>query len=102
MKLALTLSIQLTAFFATAAVCVWLMTRPTPAAKRVFGIARLLPGPHETRGLFSRNIQDRLLRVAHFVGGWLGIATGEKLRRRFLAAGLRNQSSMDVYLAARL
>ena len=102
MKLALTLSIQLTAFFGTALVCVWFMTRPTSAAKRVLGVTRLLPGPQETRGVISHGLQDRLLRGIHFVGSRLGIATGEKLRKRFLAAGLRNPSSMDGYLAARL
>jgi tight adherence protein C len=102
MKFALTLSIQLTAFFGVAAVCVWFMTRPTSAAKRVFGVTRLLPGPDETRGVVSRGLQNQLLRVAHLIGGRLGIASGEKLRQRFLAAGLRSQSSMDAYLAARL
>ena len=47
-------------------------------------------------------MQGQLLRGVHFVGARLGITTGEKLRKRFLAAGLRNQSSIDVYVAARL
>ena len=99
---ALTLSIQLTVFFGTALVCVWFMTRPTPAARRVFGVARLLPLPAETRGVVSRRFQNQLLRAAHFLGARLGLASGDKLRKRFLAAGLRDQSSMDVYVAARL
>ena len=102
MKFALTLSIQLTGFFATALLCVWFMTRPTSAAKRVFGITRLLPAPGETRGVVSGSVQDRLLRVARLLGSRIGIAGGEKLRKRFLAAGLRNQSSMDTYVAGRL
>ena len=102
MKFALLLSLQLTAFFATALALVWFMTRPTSAAKRVFGMARLLPASAETRGPGTRMVQDRLLRAAHFLGARLGIAGGEKLRKRFLAAGLRNQSSLDAYVAARL
>jgi tight adherence protein C len=102
MKFALTFSIQLTAFFATALVFVWAMTRPTSAAKRVFGIARLLPASGETRGRSSRSVLDQLLRGCRFLGARLGIARGEKLQKRFLAAGLRNQSSMDSYIAARL
>jgi tight adherence protein C len=40
--------------------------------------------------------------MVHLLGSRLGITGGEKLRKRFLAAGLRNPSSMDGYLAARL
>ncbi len=102
MKFALTLCIQLTTFFATAVICVWFMTRPTSAAKRVFGIARLLPVPGETKGLVSLKVRERLLQALRVLPGRLGIATNDKLRKRFLAAGLRSPSSMDTYLAARL
>jgi tight adherence protein C len=102
MKFAQILSLQVTAFFATALVFVWFMTRPTSAAKRILGMARLRPASAETRRSGSGRVQGPLLRGAHFLGAWLGIAKGEKLRKRFLAAGLRNQSSIDAYVAARL
>src|ERR1035441_8317982 len=79
------LALQLTAFFATALVLVWFMTRPTSAAKRVLGMARLPPASAETRRAGPRKVPSQLLRAAHF-----------------LAAGLRNPSSIDVYVAARL
>ena len=96
------LGLQLTAFFATALVFVWFMTRPTSAAKRVLGMARLLPASAETRRAGPRKVPGQLLRAVHFLGARLGIAGGEKLRKRFLAAGLRNPSSLDVYVAVRL
>jgi tight adherence protein C len=96
------LGLQLTAFFATALVFVWFMTRPTSAAKRVLGMARLLPASAETRRAGPRRVPGQLLRAVHFLGARLGIAGGEKLRKRFLAAGLRNPSSLDVYVAVRL
>ena len=102
MKFAQILSLQLTAFSATALVLVWFMTRPTSAAKRVLGMARLLPTSAESRRAVPGRIQGPLLRGVQFLGAWLGIARGEKLRKRFLAAGLRNQSSLDAYVAARL
>src|ERR1039458_10629109 len=102
MKFAQILSLQVTAFFATALVFVWFMTRPTSAAKRILGMARVRPASAETRRSGSGRVQGPLLRGAHFLGAWLGIARGEKLRKRFLAAGLRNQSSIDAYVAARL
>src|ERR1035441_10452653 len=98
MKLAQIISLQLTAFSATALLFVWFMTRPTSAAKRILGVARLRPASAETRRAGPGRVQGPLLRGAHFLGAWLGIARGEKLRKRFLAAGLRNQSSIDAYV----
>ena len=102
MKYAFMLSIQLTVFFATALGCIWFMTRPTPAAKRIFGVTRLLPPPGETTKGVSRSVQDRLFQLVHLVRARLGITTNDKLQKRFLAAGMRNQNSMNAYFAARL
>jgi len=102
MNYALTLSILLTAFCATALVCIWFMTRPTPVARRVMGIARLLPSPGETRPAAARSVQEQLFHLIHLVRARLGITTDEKLRKRFLAAGLRSQTGMNTYFAARL
>ncbi len=102
MNYALTLSILLTAFCATALVCIWFMTRPTPVARRVMGIARLLPPPGETRPAAARSAQEQLFHLVHLVRARLGITTDEKLRKRFLAAGLRSQTGMNTYFAARL
>ncbi len=101
MTLVQILSLQLTAFLAIAVISVWFMTRPTPAAKRVLGMARLLP-PENRRPSRRSRVQGQLLRGIHFLGVRLGMATGEKLQKRFLAAGLRNQSSIDAYIATRL
>ena len=101
MNYALLLSIQLTTFSATALLCVWLMTRQTPAAKRVLGVVRLLP-PDETRLRASRGLQDHLFRFIGVLRDRLGISTNDKLRKRFLAGGLRNPNSANAYFAARL
>jgi tight adherence protein C len=102
MNVAQILSLQLTAFFATALALVWFMTRPTSTAKRVLGMARPLPAAAKGRSAGSGKVQGQLLRAAHFLGAHLGIASGEKLRKRFLAAGLRHENSIDTYVAARL
>src|ERR1039458_1347579 len=81
MKFAQILSLQLTAFSATALVFVWFMTRPTSAAKRILGMARLRPASAETRRAGSGRVQGPLLRRTHFLGAWLGLARGEKLRK---------------------
>ncbi len=100
MNYALLLSIHLTAFFATALLCVWLMTRQTPASKRVLGVVRLLPT--DDAGLsVPRGFQDRLFRSVGLLRDRLGISTNDKLRKRFQAAGLRSPNSVNAYFAAR-
>ena len=96
------LSIQLTVFFATALLSVWFMTRTTSAAKRVFGVTRLVsasrhgPAPdfEELAGDHASGSCTRL--------GAAGHDRSDKLQKRFLAAGLRTQNSIDAYFAARL
>jgi len=102
MNYAFLLSIHVTAFFATAVLCVWLMSRPTPAAKRVLGVVRLLPSPDEFRQQDSRGFHDRLFHFIELLRDRFGLTTNEKLRKRFLSAGLRTPNSMNAYFAARL
>ena len=102
MRYTFVVSIQLTAFFATALACIWFMTRPTRAAKRVFGITRLSLPPGEARKGVSRSVQDRLFHLVHRVRARLGITTTDKLQKRFLAAGMRNRNTMNAYSAGRL
>lgn len=102
MRYAFTLSLQLTAFCATALICVWFITRPTPTAKRVFGVTRLLLPIEAPGGVVSRTVHNRIFPLLRLLRARLGIATGEKQRKRFLAAGLREPSSIDVYVACRV
>jgi tight adherence protein C len=102
MNYALTFSIELTAFLAIALVCVWFMTRPTAAAKRVFGVTRVLPPPGETAKAASGSAPKRLFQLVNLVRARFGITTNDKLRKRFLAAGWRNETTVTVYFVARL
>ncbi len=79
------------------------MTRPTSAAKRVFGVTRLLPAPDETRGLVSRGRAESTAArwSTWWAAGWES-RPGKSCVSVFWLPGLRNQSSMDAYLAARL
>ena len=101
MNFALLLGIHLTAFFATALLCVWLMTRQTPSARRVMGVTRLLPSD-ESGPRVSRGFQDRLFRFIGVLRERFGVNTNDKLRTRFQAAGLRNPNSVNAYFSARL
>jgi len=97
----LLLSIHLTAFFAAALLCVWLMTRQTPSRKRIVSVARLVP-PVETDLPLSRGTHDRLFRFVGSLRDRLGITPNAKLQKRFHAAGLRNPNRVNAYFAIRL
>jgi tight adherence protein C len=98
---ALQLSNYLTAFFAAALLCVGLMTRQTASARRVMGVARLLPS-REPAPRLSRGFQDYVFRLIGLLRDRLGLTTNDKLRKRFQAAGLRNPNTANAYFAARL
>ncbi len=96
------LSVQLSVFFATAALSVWFMTRTTPVAKRLYGITRLVAASVDRRSKTSRSAQEATFRLLHGVLGRLGMTVSDKLLARFRAAGLRTQNSVDGYFAVRV
>ena len=101
MSYALLLSIHITAFFAAALLCVWLMTQRAPDSRKVLGFARLLP-PDEARAPISSGLRDQLLNFVGSLRERLGIAPNEKLQRRFQTAGLRNPNTANAYFGVRL
>ena len=96
------LSIQLSVFFATALLSVWFMTRTTPAAKRLYGVTRLVPDSARRPAQGSRKIQETAFRILHGAIAKMGMTMGDKLQMRFRSAGLRTQDSVDAYFAVRL
>jgi tight adherence protein C len=101
------LSVQLSVFFATALLAVWGMTRTAPAAKRLYGVTRLVPvsparQAESSRGVQAPTFRDATFRRLHRLFGLIGMTVNEKLRMRFQAAGLRTQNGIDSYFAARL
>ena len=95
------LSVQLSVFCATALLSVWFMTRTTPAAKRLYGVTRLVSASLHGSVPTSRSLRETSFRVLHGVLGRLGMTVSEKLKMRFRGAGLRTQNSIDGYFAAR-
>ena len=95
------LGIQLTVFFATTLVLVWFMTRPSPAAKRVAEVTQIFALDRAVEHGTSEGLRTRLLKMIHLLRSRLGFTDNDKIRARFLAAGLREQKSMDLYFALR-
>jgi tight adherence protein C len=102
MKPAFLLSVQLSVFCAITLLAVWLITRTTPAAKRLYGVTRLVPLSENRPAQTSRKLQDAALGMLHGLFGRLGMTVNNKSRVRFQAAGLRTQNSIDSYFAVRL
>jgi len=102
MKPVYLLSVQLSAFFATALLLVRLMTRTKPAAKRLAGITRVDPQMRHRQAQDPRSFQAAAFRILHGVLGRIGLRVNDKLRSRFRAAGLRTQTGADTYFAVRL
>lgn len=96
------LSCQLSVFFGTALLSMWFMTRTTPVAKRVYGVARLFPASQSHPSGTLGKIQVAVFRVLHYCLGRFSIKLNDKLRARFHAAGWRTQNSIDLYFGIRL
>ena len=104
MHVALLLSIQLTVFSGTALMLVFLMTRPTTAARRMFGVIQYFPLPKENAAKDSkgsRTFKTLIFQALHFLRTRAGLTANEKLKQRFNTAGLREQHYIDVYFAFR-
>jgi tight adherence protein C len=96
------LSVQLSVFCATALFSVWFMTRTTPAARRLYGVTRLVPDSAHSPSRNARSAQEATFRFLHGVFGRMGMTVSGKLQARFRASGLRSQNGIDVYFAVRL
>ncbi|MGB8886006.1 MAG: type II secretion system F family protein [Candidatus Korobacteraceae bacterium] len=95
----LQISIVVTAFFANALVIILFMLRPSRQAKRVFDLTRdRVTYIEEPKKSAMQNLSSifRLLRTK------LGLRDNQKLRERFVAAGLRSPSDADFYFGIRL
>lgn len=96
------LSVQLSVFLAVSLLSVWYMTRTPPAAKRLYGITRLLPTKLHPSSTPRRSAWEACLRFLHRALGRMGMTVNDKLQMRFRAAGMRTQVSIDGYFAIRL
>jgi len=94
--------IMATLFCGLALIPVLLVTRTADQGKRLMEVTRaplrLREASEETRGAAQRIV----LGAVHFVRLRLGLAQDEKLRQKFLAAGLRDATAADVYFGIRL
>jgi tight adherence protein C len=99
---ALMISLLLTIFCALALIPVFLVMRSGGEGKRLMEVTRA-PLRLETEPADSSSAVMRVvLGVVRFVRTRLGLEQDEKLRQKFLAAGLRSNSDVDTYYGIRL
>jgi tight adherence protein C len=78
----------------------WVL-RPSKQSRRILDIVQSNRPQRET--VSQREVtKDRLFSVARTLRARMGLTEDEKLRQRFIAAGLRGSSKMEVYFAARM
>ena len=78
----------------------WVL-RPSKQSRRILDIVHSNRPQRET--VSQREVtKDRLFSVARTLRARLGLTEDEKLRQRFIAAGIRGSSKMEVYFATRM
>ena len=102
MKPIFLLSAHLSVFFGTVLLSMWFMTRTTPAARRLYGVARIIPASTDELSGTSGSLKATIFRILHQCFGRFSTKINQKLQLRFQAAGLRTQNDIDLYFAIRL
>lgn len=93
--------VWLTGFFAIAVIMVLVWTRASDQSTRLMEVTRAPLKMTQEQPKGSR-IVGTLLSLVRAVRTRLGFSQDEKLRQRLAAAGLRDQSAMDLYFGLRL
>jgi tight adherence protein C len=100
MNFILYIAVTVTVFLVVALLMAPTMLRPSPAAQRILNMAQ--SARMDTRRVGNKeHVQERILQAAKALRARLGLADDEKLRQRFICAGMRNAESMDLYFAVR-
>ena len=95
------ISLLITVFCAVAAAIIWLVTRSSEQSSRLQALTRA-PLRLDSETLKSNRAVSALLAIVRFLRTRIGFSQDEKLRQKFLAAGLRENSAIDIYFGLRL
>ena len=93
------LSIGMLFFCATALALSMIMSKQASRAQR--RLIQLTQANARRRSSTGKLTQEQLLNVVKKLRSRLGIAETQKLRERFLSAGIRSSSAIEIYFSAR-
>src|ERR1700728_3261191 len=94
------IALSLTVFCVITLLCAPFLLRPSQQARRILDIVTSSrPDKRTIRG--KEVFKDQLLSLARAFRARLGLSEDEKLRQRFVTAGLKGGSQLDLYFTAR-
>lgn len=78
-----------------------LLLRPSPQERRILDVVRS-DRPDQRQIGDKERLKERVLAIARAFHARIGFSGDDKLKQKFLSAGLRGAHKMDVYLSARI
>jgi tight adherence protein C len=94
------IALSFTVFFVITLLCAPFLLRPSVQARRILDI--VTSDRPDKRTVRSKEVlKDQLLSLARAFRARLGLSEDEKLRQRFVSAGLKGGSQLDLYFTAR-
>ncbi len=94
------IALSLTVFLVITLLCAPFLLRPSLQARRLLDI--VTSSRPDKRTVRTKEVaRDRLLSVARAFRARLGLSDDERLRERFVTAGLKGGSQLDLYFTAR-
>ncbi len=94
------IALSFTVFFVITLLCAPFLLRPSQQARRILDV--VTSERPDKRTIRSKEVlKDKLLSLARAFRARLGLSEDEKLRQRFVSAGLKGGSQLDLYFTAR-
>ncbi|MFP5226613.1 MAG: type II secretion system F family protein, partial [Acidobacteriota bacterium] len=94
------IALSLTVFCVITLLCAPFLLRPSQQARRILDV--VTSERPDKRTIRSKEVaKDKLLSIARAFRARLGLSEDEKLRQRFVSAGLKGGSQLDLYFTAR-
>src|SRR5579875_3459471 len=94
------IALSLTIFCCVGLIFAPVVLRPSPEARRLLDVVQ--SDRPDKRTVSSKEVaRDKLLSIARSFRARLGLSEDEKLRQRFISAGMKGNNKLDLYFTAR-
>ena len=95
------LAIGFTVFLTVALLCAPVLLRPSPEAQHILDV--VTSNRQDQRTIKGKEVlQDSIMSIGRDLRGRLGIGENVKLKQRFLEAGLRDKSALDLFFTIQI
>ena len=101
MEIVFYFGIAFTVFLAMALLCAPVLLKPSPEAERLFEVVTSARADKRTVG-GKELIQEGILKVGKDLRARLGLVENENLKKRLIAAGMRDKTTLDSFFAIQL